>query len=53
MDMVNLQLQDDLSAVWLNDSLQNLPIYNKLNHIRSQEAIYDYCSRNTLAYQDL
>jgi polyphosphate kinase len=52
LDMLDFQLRDDVAGVWLNESLQNVPISNKQNNIRSQEAIYDYCSRKTNAYEE-
>jgi len=42
-DIIQLQLQDDEAAVMLDDTLNNVPIINKPNHIRSQDAIYNYC----------
>lgn len=42
-DILQLQLQDDEAAVMLDDTLNNIPIINKTNHIRSQDAIYNYC----------
>lgn len=43
-DIINIQLEDDTSAVTLDNNLQNIPL-KKEKGIRAQEAIYNYCKR--------
>lgn len=41
-DIINIQIEDDTSAVLLDNKLQNIAI-KRNKGIRAQEAIYNYC----------
>lgn len=41
-DMIALQWEDTVQAVWINDELQNVPVTTLPGGVRSQEAIYHY-----------
>jgi polyphosphate kinase len=39
-EMLSLQLEDNVQAVWIDERLENIPATNEKEKIRSQEAIY-------------
>ncbi|MCW3117715.1 MAG: ppk1, partial [Chitinophagaceae bacterium] len=41
--ILSLQLQDNLAAVILDETMNNVPAENDMYKLRSQEAIYQYC----------
>nr|WP_295921202.1 polyphosphate kinase 1 [uncultured Dyadobacter sp.] len=41
-EMIALQWEDTMQAVWINDALQNVPVTTLPGGVRSQEAIYHY-----------
>lgn len=41
-EMIALQWEDTVQAVWINDALQNVPVTTLPGGVRSQEAIYHY-----------
>ena len=50
-DLVNLQLQDNVQAVWINAELSNTPVTNDESPLRSQEAIYHYLKNKIINQQ--
>ena len=47
IDMLNIQLSDNLSAVWVNENMENVFKYNDQPPVRAQLAFYDYLKINT------
>ena len=50
-DLVNLQLQDNVQAVWINAELSNTPVTNDESPLRSQEAIYHHLKNKIINQQ--
>ncbi|MES1215642.1 MAG: polyphosphate kinase 1 [Bacteroidota bacterium] len=42
-EILSLQLQDNMAAVMLNETMDNISLEKNSNPLRSQEAIYQYC----------
>ncbi len=42
LDIIQLQLNDNVQAVWINETSNNIPVEVTSVPIRSQEAIYEY-----------
>lgn len=47
IDILNIQLSDNTSAVWLNENLENIPKRNNNKPVRAQQAVYDYLKEAT------
>ncbi|TPD69935.1 polyphosphate kinase 1 [Flavobacterium microcysteis] len=45
LDILNIQLEDNTKASLLGTSLENIPVRNEKEPIRSQDKIYDYLKR--------
>lgn len=42
IDILSIQLEDNSSAVWLNEKLENIPKRNDNKPVRAQQAVYNY-----------
>jgi polyphosphate kinase len=51
-DILNIQLQDNVKARWLNNELNNDYVRNSKRKIRSQVEIYYYLHRKTLTQSE-
>jgi len=47
IDILKIQLEDNQSAVWVDEKLQNVFKQNDQPPVRAQQAIYDYLKRST------
>lgn len=47
IDILEIQLADNQSAVWINENLQNVFKQNDQPPVRAQKAIYDYLKKST------
>jgi polyphosphate kinase len=47
IDILKIQLEDNQSAVWVDEQLNNVFKYNDQPPLRAQQAIYDYLKRST------
>jgi polyphosphate kinase len=47
IDILKIQLEDNQSAVWVDEQLNNVFKYNDQPPLRAQQAIYEYLKRST------
>ncbi|GAB3925427.1 polyphosphate kinase 1 [Mucilaginibacter myungsuensis] len=48
IDIMNLQLQDNVQAVWLNEQIENVPVDKTAPLVHSQKDIYTYLKEKKL-----
>ena len=46
LDIIHLQLDDNVQAVWINSASNNIKVEATEPPIRSQQAIYEYLQNN-------
>ena len=46
LDIIRLQLDDNVQAVWINSASNNIKVAATEKHIQSQQAIYEYLQNN-------
>jgi polyphosphate kinase len=45
IDILKIQLEDNQSAVWVDENLENVYKHNDMPPVRAQQAIYDYLKK--------